>query len=172
MRDIPLICLSLIILGTFQVNAADQKQSAVMSIIFNSTMEDGTQVEFTVTKTGSDKGTIQEKKWLKGDDPATDEPDSIEKTKIYRITAKSDGTELVGKADVPLKDPIVIFTLNRPEDQDPERKIEKPTLTLIVKGTTLHIKDKTTIYIITEKEREDLRAFLRNAGFPEAAERK
>lgn len=159
------ICF-LLILTAFQANAVAEKPPPKMSITFESTILDGTQVEFTVTKTGADKGTIRKKRWMKGNDPTTDEP-SFEKTiKIYCIRIRSDGTELTGKADVPLKDPIVIFTLNRPEALDPQKIIEGPTITLIVKGTFFGLKDRTTIYKLTEKERADLRAFLENINFP------
>lgn len=164
------IGIFLMILVAFQANTADGRTpTSSMSITFESTLEDGTQVEFTVNKTGSDKGTIREKRWRKGHDPTKDAPDFEETIKIYQIRVSSDGTELVGKADVRLKDPIVIFTLNRPEDQDPKQKIERPAITLIVKGTSFGLKDRTTIYIITQKEREDLRIFLKNANFPKLA---
>lgn len=161
------IYLFLMILAPFQANTGDDRTLIKMSITFSSIIEDGTQVEFTVDKTGSDKGTILEKRWRKDHDPTKDAPDTEETTKIYQIRVRSDGTELVGKADVLLKDPLVTFTLNRPVDQDPGQKFEIPTLTIIVKGTSFGLKDRTTIYIITQKEREDLRTFLKNANLPE-----
>jgi hypothetical protein len=137
------------ILAPIQTNATDEKPSTKVSIIFSSTIEDGTQVEFTVSKTGSDQGAIREKRRRKGNDPTKDKPDSDETIKIYQIRVRSDGTELVGKAEVLLTDPVVTFTLNRPEDQDPGQKRARPTITLIVKGTSFGLKDRTTIYKIT-----------------------
>lgn len=160
------IYLFVMIPVAWQLNAAAVESSAKKSITFESSLENGTQVEITVTKTDSNKGTVREKRWRKGKDPTTDEPDSEKTTKIYDISAKSDGSELAGKADVTFKDPIVIFRLNRPDDQVLGDRIETPTIIVIVTGTIFGLKDKTTIYIITEKDRGNLRAFLTGANFP------
>lgn len=150
----------------WQVNAADVESSAKKSITFESSLENGTQVEITVTKTDSNKGTVREKRWHKGKDRTTDGTDSDKTTKIYDISTKSDGSELTGKADVTFKDPNVIFRLNRPDDQVLGDRIETPTIIVIVTGTIFGLKDKTTIYIITENDRGNLRAFLTGANFP------
>lgn len=150
----------------WQVNAADVESSAKKSITLESSLGNGAQVEITVTKTDSNKGTVREKRWHKGKDRTTDEPDSDKTAKIYDISTKSDGSELTGKADVTFKDPNVIFRLNRPDDQVLGDRIETPTITAIVTGTLFGLKDKTTIYIVTEKDLGNLRAFLTGANFP------
>ena len=162
-------CLFIMILVAFQAKASDKKMPAMACKTFSSTLKDDTRVEITVTKTGPENGTIRERRWRKGTNPTTENPDIDKMTRIYRVRVKNDGTKLVGKADVIFRDPTVIFTLDRQEKKEPKQTMEKPMITINVKGATFGFNDKTTIYIITEKERADLREFLKNANFPELA---
>jgi len=163
------IVLPVITLAACGVNAAGDEYLTTSSITLSSYLENGTQIAFTVTKTGSTAGTVRESRWREGKDPTTDEPDTEETTRIYNIRAKSDGTQLAGKARVMFKDPIVIFRLNRSKEQVLGKRIDSPTITVMVKGTALGLKDTTTVYIITEKEQGNLREFLKRARFPSMA---
>jgi hypothetical protein len=79
-------------------------------------MINGTQVAFTLAPTEPARGTIREIRWNKDKDPAQDTPDYDETTTLYDIRAARDGTKIVCKAAVPLKNPTVTFLVN---DQAP-----------------------------------------------------
>lgn len=137
------------------------------SIVFESTSLDGGPIVFAVNITGPDNGTITETGWKKGKDRSKDRPNSKKTTKVYDAKARADGTMLVGKADVPLKDPTLTFILSRQNLRDDSRLgIKRRAIFVIVRGTTFGLKDRTTRYIITEEEHVDLCRFLKDARLP------
>jgi hypothetical protein len=137
------------------------------SATFASTLEDGTQVQVTVKKTGADKGQIEVKKWRGGKDPKSVKPDARDTAKLYEIRASKDGSRATSKADVGgflIPDPTVTFTVNESQRPvGPRQSNSKPTVTVEIVG----VGAGRTTYDITEDDHKSLLDFLKDAEFPE-----
>lgn len=163
-------CVAPVILMTIHAALTYGQPAANSSLTIEATMVDGTRVQFTLTKTETDKGTVREKRWKKDSDPVKDKATFEQTDKLYDIKRKSDGTKLVAKADVLLKDPALTFVFNSPEaSKYAKQELKSPTILLIVEGTSFGLYDRTTVYLVTEKEQAKLFDFLKNANFPEMA---
>jgi len=126
---------------------------------FGARMEDGTQVELTLTQTGPESATIRETRWKRGEDPARDKPIYDDSSDLYAIHTARDGAKVICKSQEPIRDPTVTFTIGPPG-------APKPLVTVAIEGTMFGVADRTTPYQTSERERGELLDFLRRAHFP------
>src|ERR1044072_5933914 len=121
----------------------------------------GRHVEITLDKTGQDTGTVNVKTWNDaGDHAAGNPPDKNEKTRLYAITAKSNGSTIVCKADVPGSDPRVTFVITGSP---------APSITVTIEGTTFGLGDGTKIYPIPQADVTMVTQFVASSEFPTIA---
>jgi hypothetical protein len=134
----------------------DNCLGAIMGITIKSD-SGGKHSEITLDKTGTDTGTVNVKTWNNGPNHAGNPPDKDEKTRLYAITAKSNGSKIVCKADVPGSDPDVAFVV---------AGSQSPSVTVTIVGTTFGLGDGTNVYPITQSDLTKITQFVASAGFP------